>query len=144
MLTQEHRDLLNRVKQHILEEPNRLDMDTWLHHDTPGARYVSGGSTQTVPDCGTVGCIAGWVAVLTAPVQPVSLWDLSVTKAAQQIGWTSPRHDPWLFYVSRWPEELEDAYDHAQTPKERAEATAMAIDRYIELDGNPLPEVTPE
>lgn len=59
-------DLLRRIRDIVLEEPKRLDMDRWVtmfRGSTLGAiddRRVD----KHGPACGTVGCIAGWGAVL--------------------------------------------------------------------------------
>lgn len=53
--------LLSEVRTLILAEPLRYDQGSWLNRieDTPEAY-------EQFPACGTVGCVAGWVATLKA------------------------------------------------------------------------------
>lgn len=53
-------ELLRRVEQHILANPERIAMGCWR---------VEGKRTELwglkVPECGTVACIGGWVEMLS-------------------------------------------------------------------------------
>ena len=53
-------DLLSEVRALILEEPLRYNQSVWL---------LKQGRDDgiTYPSCGTIGCVAGWVATLTHP-----------------------------------------------------------------------------
>ena len=51
--------LLQAVKRAILEEPRRVNMNLYVSCINPSSSAPRG-----VPACGTVGCFAGWVAVL--------------------------------------------------------------------------------
>lgn len=53
--------LLRKIRDHILEEPKRVDMSFWLKKYTKKQREAS----DIIPACGTIGCIAGWAKVLT-------------------------------------------------------------------------------
>jgi hypothetical protein len=66
------RELLLQIRELILAEPLRLDMDSWI------TAFAGEGSSyhKTLPACGTVGCIAGWAAVLLRPAQNVTQSDL--------------------------------------------------------------------
>lgn len=55
-------DLMSDVKDYILEEPKRIWMDDWV---IEGADRIKDRLGITGPECGTVGCIAGNVRVLT-------------------------------------------------------------------------------
>lgn len=57
------RELLNDVKQALLEEPKRANMGRFV-----ASRDRSDGSYD-YPSCGTVGCFAGWIGIL-AGVSP--------------------------------------------------------------------------
>src|ERR1700739_464311 len=59
-LNKEAVKLLRQVKDHILEEPKRLSMGSWM------VIYPTGFPTSAswLPACGTVGCIAGWTVLL--------------------------------------------------------------------------------
>ncbi len=54
-------DLLNDVARAVLEEPKRLNMDHWL---IVGKKTIKKMHVKE-PMCNTVGCLAGWVTVLT-------------------------------------------------------------------------------
>ncbi len=57
--------LLGKIKRLIISEPKRLDMGVYV-----GAfqgRTVHGFAAQDKPACGTVGCMAGWGAVMLRP-----------------------------------------------------------------------------
>lgn len=49
-------DLLDEIKQLILEEPRNYDQTLWM-------RYFRNDSRQA-PPCGTVACVAGWTCAL--------------------------------------------------------------------------------
>ena len=53
--------LLSEVRQAILAEPKRYNQGLWL------ARVADGSvDPDEAPRCGTIGCVAGWVATLTS------------------------------------------------------------------------------
>jgi hypothetical protein len=56
-------NLLRRVKTEILAEPKRLNLQNWVERfqspPNPSWERVS-----RVPTCGSIGCIAGWCAIL--------------------------------------------------------------------------------
>lgn len=56
--------LLSEISALILAEPKRYNQDTWRYSQSPS----DGG-----PACGTVGCIAGWVATLK-PKKYMGVW----------------------------------------------------------------------
>lgn len=53
--------LLNEVKRLILAEPKRYDQGTFIARRNGHSRLFD---PQDFPACGTVGCVAGWVATL--------------------------------------------------------------------------------
>lgn len=119
---------LEKIKKHILEEPNRLQMDIWLEAKrTPGAMVfdtycdIPEAIEQVVPACGTVGCIAGWSAVLDGREYRFQ----STERAFLGL----ENHE--LFFPDQWPEDLAEDYRLAKTAKEKAEVAARAIDRVI-------------
>jgi hypothetical protein len=131
-------ELLKRVKQHILEEPARLRMDLWLlkadpskdmHTSTPGYNEPE---DYKIPECGIVGCIAGWTAFLVDPNVNPDSYQVRAEHAQELLG-INHRDEPFdLFYVDHWPADLMDRYYSARDNDERAQITATAIDRYIE------------
>lgn len=130
-----NKEHLLKIKQHILEEPNRLNMSDWIDtHLSIGEkifdRYAS--VPQVVPVCGTVGCIAGWSAHLRK---------VKFNSSAERDFLGLDSDD--LFFVDYWPEELGKRYTNATTPLEKAQVTAEAIDLIIAGDGK-FPEVEEE
>src|SRR5678815_691170 len=61
--------LMRAVRQVILEEPRRMDMGCTVR--APLERYDIQGRAYTEPGpaCGTIGCIAGWMHILTASTE---------------------------------------------------------------------------
>jgi hypothetical protein len=57
-------ELLSEISELIMDEPKRYDQHCWL--DTEGGHAKQ-------PDCGTVGCIAGWIVILRAKRLPSSM-----------------------------------------------------------------------
>ena len=145
MLTKEAKQLLRRVKKHILEEPRRLNMDTL------GCRVYS----EDGPPCGTVACIAGWTAVLTKKQLPAqddvdgwrellcNAWE----KATQKLG-LSQEESQRLFAEPRfygnknydygentWPTRFAVRYLKAERSETRARVTAERIEHFIATNG---------
>jgi hypothetical protein len=134
-------ELLQRVKQHILEEPRRLDMDDWAH-------------TSNEAPCGTQACIAGWACVLTGKAtlnprgyytfgDPLSDSYVSPSRVGGQALGLTPDEADRLFYAYGaeeeedygWPNEYRLRYERATDAKEKAIATADRIDRFIATNG---------
>lgn len=105
--------LLTEVKRLGLEEPKRMAMNVSLTRPDKYSRYWK------QPRCGTVGCIAGWVAVLTNP--DVSLESDIIGIAQRKLGLTRSQAND-LF--------LDDTLCNAENPQTRARAQAVA--RHIE------------
>jgi len=142
--------LLNKVKKHILEEPNRLIMSTWLSKTTPGTKINPGAwgeNNMEVPKCGTVGCIAGWIVLLAHPdaderMKLETLYGYNaIAKRALGIADLSVYYSgiPFeIFYVDRWPEPFKTQYyevsykfpNHDEAQKERAKIVAAVIDEF--------------
>jgi len=51
--------LLRKIKRHILAQPKRFDMNFI------GTRDMKSFKPNRVPECGTIGCIAGWACALS-------------------------------------------------------------------------------
>ena len=124
--------LLRKVQKTITEEPNRLLMADWA------------GQTRQ----GTVGCIAGWTAILgltnlpTVILNGQEMVDVSAipdveTDAATLLG-IDKKEAEKLFYLKHWgfgngwPLEFDEAYGNAKTAQERAKVTCDRIDYFIE------------
>lgn len=134
-------ELLQRVKQHILDEPLRLEMVEGLKFRAPGTqRRVHCANEEYVPTpaCGTIGCIAGWACILGdktfADAHPGDPCWGTVRERAEEL-LQIPTSSSRLFRVNWWPEDLFNRYEHAETQQERAEILAERIERYIKTRG---------
>lgn len=123
-----NKEHLLKIKQHILEEPSRLYMADWIEHHAPGTividQYNKQNIQQTVPQCGTVCCIAGWSSVLRGR-------EYMNTSDEQAYLDVSSR----LFYPNKWPEDLFERYQNSTSTSEKAQVAADAIDLIIVGDG---------
>lgn len=60
--------LLSAVCRLILDEPKRYDQSSFIiRRDGAGGALSHHHASRGVPACGTVGCVAGWVATLKHP-----------------------------------------------------------------------------
>lgn len=126
--------LLRRIIRLWKEEPKRLDMDFYL------AKYSRG------PSCKTVGCIAGWAAVvdrLGKQKDPQKIKETAATvktrgreheDGARALG-LNPFQAGRLFFTSRWPEHLDRSYQAAKTAAQRVAVTVKRINLFIKTKG---------
>jgi aspartyl/asparaginyl-tRNA synthetase len=119
-------ELLQKIKQKIIENPSHLDMNTW--------------------SCGTTACIAGWAGKLSNIKFPDVLEPLSSSKFIAQYSCEPMEmgirlldltyaQAYRLFFVNNWPIELREAYDNAKSSNCKIKATCKRIDKFIESDG---------
>lgn len=137
---------LRRVQQTILTKPELLDMDVWIG--------------ETKPRCGTVGCIAGHLAMqegwcrqegdvvfntvvfekLPQEVQDALAdhWAADSEDAARVFLQEAGGNPKTLFYTEMWPEPFYTEYintvklaDPTLIARRRAEITAARIDHFI-------------
>lgn len=95
--------LLDKVIEHIKEEPRRIDMSMW-REEVP----------KKISPCGTIGCIAGWADSLSKQKiseeavndyyselisSPIGI------RAALKLGLTETQASE-LFFTAQWPTEL--------------------------------------
>lgn len=76
--------LLSEVRALILAEPLRYDQGTWIERKDNPRRNFDGDiceAPKSYPACGTVGCVAGWVATLTRK----ETWAYDETEGIAQI-----------------------------------------------------------
>lgn len=123
-------ELLRAVQKTILEEPLRIDMESWARED------------NTVP-CGTAGCIFGWGMALTTNLRKneliAAIWPevaFAGAMATSNIFDLTPRQKDVLFYLDNWPAYLQHKLLglKEQTP-EYAAVVSERIDRFIASDG---------
>lgn len=144
-------ELLLKVKKHILAKPSRLHMGQWMVRaiedkesmfnnivKKKGRKYITKLDTtygepsiQILPSCGTVGCIAGWTALLASTLDRTyhygdarTLLGLSQTQAS------------FLFFPSNWPLTYYYKYKLAKNQRERAKIVGQVIDLFIAGGGS--------
>jgi hypothetical protein len=116
--------LLRKVEEHILGEPKRLEMEVWCDKWN-GTKAEQ----KYYPSCGTVACIAGWVAILGGKkIRDDLYFDPSV--AEKLLGLNSIESHS-LFYLSYWPMKYLNRYEAAETPRAKAKATVARIEHFI-------------
>lgn len=88
-------DLLERVAQIVEEQPLRYHQGEWLVN----RRYMNpeNVSSDTTPECGTIGCVAGWIAALTHPNTGLLNYEGVGNHAAEVLGLTSEKAYRVLF-----------------------------------------------
>jgi len=117
-------ELLLKVKAHILEEPKRLNMSTWVRTDEVG---------PDAPSCGTIACIAGWVCLLIdADFDRRRSYRVN---AIRLLGITEEQADR-LFYIEAWPSEFYLDYSNTFSFAKMAKVTAERIDYFINTKGD--------
>ena len=129
--------LLEQVRDHIVEEPRRLDMGHWLRE--------SDEDDSNAPACGTTGCIAGWAVTIakfgTDPKAARSAWEgeqIALISVAEEELQISDAEAEKLFYVTYWPRLLKEGYfdaEHRVDHQAMAQITAERIDHFIGTGG---------
>lgn len=125
--------LLRRIQRAIMAEPKRLDMGDWL---VRGQQRIQQNGLKE-PDCGTVGCIAGWAAVLDKTSDPKKFEDAEVSwmRADQILGLTHEQGNA-LFYTDEWPEKFFDKLDALkEQTRAYARVVCQRIDHFIKTNG---------
>ena len=131
-------ELLEEVKQHILEEPNRLTMareivtEAFRFNDALNGAEFDTGEIQLAPPCGTAGCIAGWAVILGHPeLKPEEAkYRYDIHKEAQKLLGVDYDTLDKLYYTPYWPEPYKSDLQTTDLQK-RAEVTAARIDHFI-------------
>lgn len=101
-LSDEARRVLKEVIKHILAEPKRVDMTSWVSRS----------------DCGTVGCIAGWAWLVQYPEKKRIPKDCVVLDLFRNLlGLAESGSDVYrrVVYEAYWPAE----FFHALTKTNR-------------------------
>jgi hypothetical protein len=138
-------ELLLKVKKHILQKPSRLHMAQWLvkansfttfsKHGHKYFCFLNSGynepHTRPVPECGTVGCIAGWASVLASTPEK----QYSAFSASDLLGLDSYDSSK-LFFVTFWPEKYKLEYLSSKTQRQRAKIVGQVIDLFIAGNGS--------
>ena len=131
-----NRELLIKVKEAILANPDHFDMSSWL---VPGHENTFG--------CGTAACIAGWAGLIAAGSNPARLYfydskwgrfEKIAIEGTKALDLSDDQHQA-LCYVGSWPVELRAEYDKAVAARDGKKAAAAAADRidyFIKTDGD--------
>lgn len=117
-------ELLNKIKQEILNEPESFQMAAYLKTPVKGNIKDYGLEWQT--RCGTACCIAGHAISLSKETQ-------SNDETAQAVRLLSLNSDQArrLFFLSNWPYHLREKFLAAGSVSERAKVAAERIDLMI-------------
>lgn len=124
-------DLLLKVKAAILDEPKRLNIWEWQ------GRWLQG---DEAPACGTVGCIAGWLDILSKTngstdieaIKGCPLNEVDAEEAGEIALGVARGYALGLFIPSRWPHDLYlDLKPTIPGTPEHASVVAAVIDRFI-------------
>lgn len=114
--------LFDKVIDHILEEPKRLDMDSFAY-----TVYEITALGSKAPSCGTVACFGGWAVALSKRWDAKRLseqYGMIPDLAGDALGLTSLERYV-LFYPNHWPARwTEKLYDHKQGSKAYAKVLA--------------------
>jgi len=114
-------ELLEKVKQHILEEPKRLRMGTILHTNAKERGW------DNTPVCNTVGCIAGWTCVLGG--SPAVRAHSSIARDLLDV-----THEQGERLFFSYPDGFEHIFDDDGS-EETAKLVAKRIDLFIKTNG---------
>lgn len=124
-MTTQQEELYNRVIEHILEEPKRIDMCDWVVPQS----CVKGGR---LPECGTVACFAGWTVAIA------NNWDyetliqkrFSISSMAEEALGITRQQAVTLF--GAWPSDwLDKLYQHGVGTKAYAQVVASFARHYL-------------
>lgn len=133
MLTKKAIKLLQQVKEHILAEPQKLDMEVFIE--------------DRGESCGTVACIAGWTTLLTTKLKPhqcdedlmYSAFSIARKELSLSISQAQRLFYPWVGQsnddrVETWPKKVWKCYKDGNK-EQKAAITAARIDHFIATDG---------
>jgi hypothetical protein len=133
--------LLRKIQRHILAEPKRFIMDTWIRRGDPFEDLMmpdAGLPSIVLPACGTAACIGGWALQLSGkriatntPVAKRAKAILGITPQNDDDSWPEDR----LFITDNWPSEFYIRFEESQDPQERAQIACARIDHFIATKG---------
>lgn len=122
---------LRIIQRHILEEPQRVNMEGWVikqsENPVPYARLARRGQD---PACGTVACIAGWAVELFNEGYSFIWYS---TRARTLLDLTCKEVNA-LFYTEGWPYEFKERlFAHKPGTRGYAQIVSDYIDYTIKL-----------
>ncbi len=121
--------LLEKVKEAVLANPNRVNMEKWFGAEIAGGVYTTS-LEMFKNDCNTTACIAGWAIFLGNPNNV----DYAHFAAADLLGLDLPTSDK-LFLSHYWPRKFYSLLLSAKTQEEYAQVVADRIDHFIATEG---------
>jgi hypothetical protein len=124
--------LLEKVKQRILEHPNRFVMREWIiTKEALGKSFkADGGQEIAFDNCGTAGCIAGWACLIQTRGKARTNSVNADLEARDYLEFSEEQAEE-LFYMGGWPIKFSNDYLKAKTQEERARIAAARIDHFI-------------
>jgi hypothetical protein len=129
-------NLLRRIRALVLEEPARLNMDSYISAFRGRIRssVYDPPHVGDLPACGTVGCIAGWGAMLLRRPDEIPRASTAETTMVKLLG--HPEDDPWFssYYTDHdlFSDYGADIDGTRPGTKAHARAVAQRIDSYLE------------
>lgn len=130
--------LLRKVQEHIIEEPKRFVMRTFLargddYDGTPYAFLGDDSKEFKFAECNTAACIGGWAVLLSEGIKTEKGNIRGRAKAALEL----PKNfdEDRLFEVSRWPDRFQKRFRQARSQRGRAQAAVERIDHFIRTEG---------
>lgn len=122
-------ELLLKVKAKILAEPKQFFMHEFFTDHVVGI--------DTIPNCGTAACIAGWAVTIARNENPEetrkylyqSPNNLCTWLEAQKALDITKEQESKLFYTDNWPSEYDAAYNQAWQDEDFEEAAKVAANR---------------
>ena len=135
MLSQQSVTNLRKVKQFILKEPRRFNMQAGVEP----SRLISDQLEQ--PPCGTACCIAGAAYIikneikLTGRKHGLHVFLPTVIMEGQLFLELTYDQKETLFYPWHWPQPYMKLYEKAETAQERAAVGALMIEHFIAAGG---------
>jgi hypothetical protein len=127
-------ELLNKVKEKILDEPGQFIMHMWTSKEL--ARFVRGKevkSKRVTVNCGTAACIAGWACCITKNLNPAQFnnsFDSPLFLNALELN--SEQRD-LLFDFDCWPPQFR--VHQNEGTRAFARQAAKRIDHFIATNG---------
>jgi hypothetical protein len=129
-------ELLRKVEKHILEEPKRLYMRSWIvREDHARVLITHVGETRGFAQCGTAACIAGWAVLLSHENTENELrLGMDVYYEARTLLGLNTHEADRLFDPIGWP-RMFDAGTRDDGSEIAAETTVERIEHFIETGG---------
>jgi hypothetical protein len=125
-------ELLQKVKAHILEKPERFVMTRWQVYGLPGEEIVmctdEMQKIRKVPECGTMACIAGWTVALTDPTKDHQGVRSISEYATDLLGLNEA---PDMFWLQKWSRHFRATWKATRSPRKHAQIAARVIDQFI-------------